>query len=68
MCDSPKGGVNNIRKGVSVAEKVSMSWGRCQDAWRGVTVVRKCDSYKVGVTSIRKVCQLMERCDNHGEM
>ena len=27
----------------------------------GVTVVRKCDSPQ-------KVCQLVGRCDNHGEM
>ena len=31
-----------------------------------MTVVRKCDSYQGGVKSIRKVCQLMERCDGHG--
>ena len=28
--------------------------------WEGVTVVRKCDSPK-------EVCQLVERCDGHGE-
>ena len=31
-----------------------------------MTVVRKCDSYQGGVTYIRKVCQLVERCDGHG--
>ena len=28
--------------------------------WEGVTVVKKCDSPK-------EVCQLVERCDGHGE-
>ena len=28
--------------------------------WEGVTVVRKCDSPK-------EVCQLVGRCDDHGE-
>ena len=32
----------------------------------GVTVDRECDSPKGGVTRIRKMCQLMERCDGHG--
>ena len=31
-----------------------------------MTVVRKCDSYQGGVKSIRKVCQLMEKCDGQG--
>ena len=30
-----------------------------------MTVVRKCDSHKGGVKTIRNVCQLMERCDGH---
>ena len=29
-------------------------------------VVRKCDSRQRDVKGIRKVCQLMERCDGHG--
>ena len=29
-------------------------------------VTRECDSPKGGVSSIRKVSQLMERCDGHG--
>ena len=33
--------------------------GRCMEAWKGVTVVRKCDSPQ-------KVCQLVGRCDGHG--
>ena len=30
-----------------------------------MTVVRKCDGHQGGVSSIRKVCQLMEKCDGH---
>ena len=33
-----------------------------------MTVDRECDSSKGGVSSIRNVCQLMERCDGHGGM
>ena len=33
-----------------------------------MTVVRKYGSPKEGVSSIRKVGQLMERCDGHGGM
>ena len=32
----------------------------------GVTVDRECDSPKGGVKDIRKVCQLVGRCDGHG--
>ena len=32
-----------------------------------MTVIRKCDSHQGGVKGIRKVCQLMERCDSHVE-
>ena len=31
-----------------------------------MTIVRKCDSYQGGVKGIRKVCQLMERCNDDG--
>ena len=31
-----------------------------------MTVVRKCESHQGGVTYVRKVCQLMERCEDHG--
>ena len=31
-----------------------------------MTVVRKCDSCQGGVNDIKKVCQLMERCDAYG--
>ena len=34
--------------------------GRCKEVWKGVTVVRKCDSPK-------EVCQLVGRCDGHGK-
>ena len=33
-----------------------------------MTVVRMCGSSKGDVSSIRQVCQLMERCDGHGGM
>ena len=35
-------------------------WLRCKEVWEGVTVVRKYDSPK-------EVCQLVGRCDGHGE-
>ena len=31
----------------------------------GVTVDRECGSSKVGVTSMTKMCQLMDRCDGY---
>ena len=31
-----------------------------------MTVDRECDSPKGGVKDIRKVCQLVGRCDGHG--
>ena len=40
-------------------------WGYVRRLWGGETVVRTCGSFKGGVSSIRKVCQLMERCDGH---
>ena len=42
--------------------------GDVRRLWAGVTVVRKCGRPKGGVTGIRKVNQLMERCDGHGDM
>ena len=33
-----------------------------------MTVVRRCGISKGGVASIRKVCQLVERCDGHWGM
>ena len=41
-------------------------WGDVGRLWGGVTVVRKCVSSKGDVSSIRKVCHLMEMCDGHG--
>ena len=38
----------------------------CKGHWIGVTVARKCDCSQGGVTDIRKVCYLIERCDSHG--
>ena len=32
-----------------------------------MTVVRKCDSHHGVMKGIRKMCQLMERWDGHGE-
>ena len=32
-----------------------------------MTADRRCDSCQGGVKCIRKVCQLMERCDGHGK-
>ena len=43
-------------------------WGDVRRLWGGVTVVRKSGTSKGGVSSIRKVCQLMERCDGLGGM
>ena len=40
--------------------------GECTGACRGVTAVRKCDMQPSGMKCIRKVCQLLERCDAHG--
>ena len=31
-----------------------------------MTVVSKCDSHQGDVKGIRKLCQLMERCDGQG--
>ena len=43
-----------------------MVMGRCKWAWEGVITFRSFDSPKGGVKYVRKVCQLMERCDAHG--
>ena len=36
---------------------------RSKGGWGGVAVNQKCDINQIGVKAIRKVCQLMERCD-----
>ena len=33
--------------------------------WEGVVTLRRCDSPQGGVKDVRKVCQLMERCNGH---
>ena len=43
------------------------TWGRFKRDCGGVAVVKKCDSPQGGVTGIRIVCYLVERCDGHGE-
>ena len=34
--------------------------------WKGVITSKMGDSPPGGVTVVRKVCQLMEKCDDHG--
>ena len=41
-----------------------MVMGGCNRVWEGVITFR-CDRPQGGVNGIRKVCQLMERCDDH---
>ena len=36
-----------------------------EEMWEGVITLRRCDSPQGGAKCIRKVCQLMERCDAH---
>ena len=38
----------------------------CKGILEGVITFTRCDSPQGGVKGIRKVCQLMERCDAHG--
>ena len=33
--------------------------------WEGETVNRKCDSHQRDVKGIRKLCQLVEKCDGY---
>ena len=40
----------------------------CEGMWEGVINFNRCDSPKGGVKDLRKMCQLMERCDGHGGM
>ena len=35
--------------------------------WEGEKVVRRCDSYQVGVKVVRNLFQLMDRYDGDGE-
>ena len=41
--------------------------GGCKWGWEGLTTFRRCDSPQGGVKDVRKVCQLMEKCDGHRE-
>ena len=43
-----------------------MVMGECKGVWEGVITFRKFDSPQGGVNNIRKLFQLMERCDAHG--
>ena len=43
-----------------------MVMGRRKGDWGGVAVDQKCNIDQKGVKGIKKVCQLMERCDGHG--
>ena len=38
----------------------------CKGVWEGVITFRRCDIPQGGVKDVRKVCQVMERCDGHG--
>ena len=42
--------------------------GRCKGSWEGVIVVRRCGSLQGGVKDTEKVCQLMDKCDDYGEI
>ena len=43
-----------------------MVMGGCKGVWEGVITFRRCENHHGVVKGIRKVCQLMERCDGHG--
>ena len=45
-----------------------MVMGGCKGVWEGVITFKRCDSHQGGVTDVKKVCQLVERCDGHWEM
>ena len=40
-CEIHQRGVNGIR---NLCQLMEMTRGRCKETWKGVTVVRKCDS------------------------
>ena len=40
--------------------------GECKGMWEGVITFKSYDSPQGGVKIVRKVCQLMERCDAQG--
>ena len=35
----------------------------CKGVWEGVITFRKCDNFQGSMKDVRKVCQLMKRCD-----
>ena len=61
-CKEAWEGVKVLRGCVSWWEGV-MVLGRGKGDWGGVAVDQKCDIDQRDVKGIRKVCQLMERCD-----
>ena len=50
---------------MSVEGEVECSWQKCIGALEGVAAARKCGSHQGGVKGMRKVCQLVGRCDGH---
>ena len=43
-----------------------MVMGGCKGMWGGVITFRRCDTPHGGLKDVRKVCQVMERCDGYG--
>ena len=43
-----------------------MVMGGCKGVLEGVMTFRRCDTPQGGVKDVRKVCQMMERCNGHG--
>ena len=44
-----------------------MVMGGCKVVWEGLITFRRCDTPQGGVKDVRKVCQVMARCESHGE-
>ena len=42
-----------------------MAMGGWKGVWEGVIMFSRCDTPQGGVEDVRKVCQVMERCDGH---
>ena len=42
-------------------------WG-CKGVWEGVVAFSRCNSPQRVLKYVRKVCQLLDRCDGHGAM
>ena len=45
-----------------------MVMGGCKGVWEGLITFRRCVNHQGGVKGVRKVCQVIERCDGHGGM